>query len=74
MKNKSKIILTRFVAAQDHDEFTGKEEDVRIQEEDEEEDVIIQKENEKMSEKRMKKEDESTDEEEDYSASEKVFF
>jgi hypothetical protein len=30
------IVLSRFVVAQDHDEFTGKEESVRIQLEDEE--------------------------------------
>jgi hypothetical protein len=71
------IILTRFAAVQDHDESTGKEEDVRIQEEDEEEDVRIQEENEKnvrIQEEDEKENDESTDEEEDYSASEWVFF
>ena len=38
------IILTIFVAVQDHDESTGKKEDVRIQEDNE---VRIHEENEK---------------------------
>jgi hypothetical protein len=33
-----KVTLSRFVVVQYHDESTGKEEDVRIQEDDEEED------------------------------------
>jgi hypothetical protein len=36
------IILTIFTVVQDHNEFMGQEEGVRIQEEDEEEDVRIQ--------------------------------
>jgi hypothetical protein len=36
------IILTRFRVVKYHDESTGQEEDVIIQEEDEEEDVRIQ--------------------------------
>jgi hypothetical protein len=35
------IILIGFAVVQDHDESTGQEEDVRIQEDDEEEDVRI---------------------------------
>jgi hypothetical protein len=41
------IILTRFTTTQDHNEFTGQEEGVRIQEEDEEEDVRIQEDDER---------------------------
>jgi len=36
-----KIILSRFVVVKYHDEYTGKEEYVIIQEDDEEEDVRI---------------------------------
>jgi hypothetical protein len=66
------IVLTGFAAAQDHDEFTGKEESVRIQEEDEEEDVKTQ--DDDRIQKEDEEEDVSTDEEEYYSASEKVLF
>jgi hypothetical protein len=51
------IILSGFAVVRDHDESTGKEEDVRIQEDDEEDDE------EKMSEFRK-----MMIEEEDYSA------
>jgi hypothetical protein len=34
MKNSHRIILSGFAVVQDHDESTGKEEDVRIQEEE----------------------------------------
>jgi hypothetical protein len=65
------IVLTIFTTVQDHNEFTGQEEDDRIQEEDE---VKIQEENVRIQEEDEKEDDESTDEEEDYSASEQVFF
>jgi hypothetical protein len=65
------IILSGFAVAQDHDEFTGKEESVGIQVEDEE-DVKTQ-DDDKIQEE-DEKEDVFTDEEEDYTASEHVLF
>jgi hypothetical protein len=65
------IILSGFAVAQEHDEFTGKEESVRIQVEDEE-DVNTQDDDKIQKEK--EREDVYTDEEEDDSASERVLF
>jgi hypothetical protein len=48
MKTRSHRLYSQdLTVVQDHDEFIGQEEDVRIQEDDEEEDVIIQEEDEK---------------------------
>jgi hypothetical protein len=68
------IILTRLTIAQEHNEFIGQEEGVRIQEEDEEEDAIIQEEDEKNVKIQKEDDNESKNEEEYYSTSEQVFF
>jgi hypothetical protein len=67
-----KIIVTIFIATQDHNEFTGQEEGVKIHAKDEDEDVRIQKDDERNAiiQEEDEKEDVSIDEEEYYFASE----